>query len=123
MKDLVKYISNIFNRKKTDALEVSSVSDEYSELDIENSGCMTFNWDSKTGDFQVITTVEDESEASAEVLGMLLAYISEGHMRSFLIQSHKLFTEESEDTEKTDEFYQHKLASWGGEVRKGGEGG
>jgi hypothetical protein len=110
MKDLIRYIGTIFSKKNNQPEEPVFVPDEYPE--IENSGSITFYWDSKSGDFQVLTEVEDHSESSSEVLGMLLSYISEGHMRGFLIQSLKLWAEGSEDVEKGDEFYINTLKVW-----------
>jgi hypothetical protein len=110
MKDLIRYVRTIFNRKNTEPEEPIFTPDEYS--DIENSGSVTFYWDSKSGDFQVLTKVEDSSEASSEVLGMLLSYISEGHMKGFLIQSLKLWADDSEDIDQSEDFYINTLKVW-----------
>ena len=59
MKDLIRYIASIFNRKKSHIPESDISSDEDVELEVGDSGCIAFQWDSKTGDFQVTTTVDD----------------------------------------------------------------
>ena len=43
---------------------------------------------------------------------MLLSYISEGHMSSYMVQSLKLWASENSSIEATDEFYTNTLKVW-----------
>jgi len=110
MKDLVRYIVSVFSKKNTATEESPEVPEEHSE--IENSGSITFSWDSVSGDFEVLTQIEDYGESSSEVLGMLLSYISEGRMKGFLLQSLKLWSMESSDKDKGEHFYMDVLRVW-----------
>ena len=110
MKDLITYIKSIFVKKNNP--EYAEEEAEASEDSIDSSGSITFFWDSATGDFQVMTDVYDWSQDSSEVLGMLLSYISEGHMSSYMVQSLKLWASENSSIEATDEFYTNTLKVW-----------
>tara|TARA_R110002051_G_scaffold32786_4_gene73944 strand:- start:5758 stop:6177 length:420 start_codon:yes stop_codon:yes gene_type:complete len=106
MKDFIRYIGSIFNKKNIDA----EPPEEWPTN--SPSGSITFSWDSESGDFQVLTNVEDYSESSSEVLGMLLSYVSEGHMRGFLLESLKLWASETEDEGESEHFYMDAIRIW-----------
>jgi len=72
------------------------------------SGCVKFFWDAQTGDFNVILNVEDPTEMSSEILGMLMCYISQGHMTPFLAESLELWC----DSPDKMEFYTNTLKTW-----------
>lgn len=98
MKDLIRYFKSLIKSKKKKA------SPDLSHV----SGCVNFFWDSKTGDFNVILDVDEETTTSAEVLGMLMCYISDGHMAEFLAESLKHWC----DSPDKMEFYTNSLKMW-----------
>jgi len=101
MKDLFRYLKNLIKSNKSTTSDVVP--------DLSNvSGCINFFWDSQTGDFNVILSVEDDTEMSSEILGMLLCYISEGHMTQFLAESLKCWC----DSPSKMEFYTNVLKTW-----------
>lgn len=106
MRELIRYIKSIFVKKNTEK------DPESSEGLLEGSGSLTFLWDSATGDFHVMTEVYDWNEDSSEVLGMLLSYISEGHMSPYMVQSLKLWASENADIDETNDFYTNTLKVW-----------
>jgi len=102
MKDLLRYFKSLTKSKK----KASPAPDS---PDLSNvSGCVKFFWDSQTGDFNVILDVDEETDTSAEILGMLMCYISEGHMGPFLTESLSLWC----DSPDKMEFYTNVLKMW-----------
>jgi len=102
MKDLLRYFKSLIKSKKK--APPASASPDLSHV----SGCVNFFWDSNTGDFNVILDVDEETNASAEVLGMLMCYISDGHMTEFLAESLKYWC----DSPEKMEFYTSTLKMW-----------
>jgi hypothetical protein len=102
MKDLLRYLKSLVKSKKK--APPASVSPDLSHV----SGCINFFWDSKSGDFNVILDVDEETSTSAEVLGMLMCYISEGHMADFLAESLRHWC----DSPEKMEFYTNVLKMW-----------
>lgn len=102
MKDLLRYLKNVVKKKNTP--HTGTI-----EPDLPNvSGGLHFYWDSQSGDFNVILEVEEEHQISAEVLGMLMCYISEGQMGKFLVEGLSYWC----DSPEKMEFYTEVLRSW-----------
>lgn len=97
MKDLLRYFTRLLKRKEVSKSPLSDV-----------SGCLNFFWDSKTGDFTVSLDVNETTDASAEVLGMLMCYIDGGQLNQFLVESLKYWC----DTPDKMEFYTKVLQTW-----------
>jgi len=102
MKDLLRYFKSFIKPKKEPP--PASVSSDLDHI----SGCINFFWDSETGDFNVILDVDEETNTSAEVLGMLMCYISDGQMTQFLTDSLRYWC----DSPEKMKFYTNTLKMW-----------
>lgn len=100
MKDLLRYFTQLLKRKDESETHPSHPSDV--------SGCLNFIWDSKTGDFTVSLDVNETTDASAEVLGMLMCYIDGGQINQFLVDSLKHWCDKPDKME----FYTKVLQTW-----------
>ena len=58
--------------------------------------------------FNVILNVDENTEMSAEILGMLMCYISDGQMTQFLAESLRYWC----DSPDKMEFYTNTLKAW-----------
>jgi hypothetical protein len=102
MKDLFRYFKSLIKRR-----DIPPSQDVTPDLP-NSSGCIHFFWDSRTGDFNVILKVDEDTEMSAEILGMLMCYIGEGHMTQFLAESLRYWC----DSPNKMEFYTDTLKAW-----------
>ena len=103
MKDLLRYLKSLIKRGDTPP-PPQDVAPDLSHV----SGCINFFWDSETGDFNVILNVDENTEMSAEILGMLMCYISDGQMTQFLAESLRCWC----DSPNKMEFYTDTLKAW-----------
>lgn len=59
-----------------------------------SSGDITISYDSKTGDFYVITDIKDISDDSATILAYIMHHISNGEISQFIYEALALWAEE-----------------------------
>jgi hypothetical protein len=65
-----------------------------------SSGDITISYDSKTGDFYVVTDIKDISDDSATILAYILHHVSNGEISQFIYEALSLWAEEEEERQK-----------------------